>query len=473
MYLLKKTLFLLLFISSLFLNNPVVALETTSEYIIKTDHIEELKNEFPIIIEDELSRHSIYKILLKDPDMLPQLENDPRITSFSSNDIINVPIIKNPDSFFSILSPDSRWGFQSMNFPETIRSTTTVDVAILDTGIDVDHSLLQSSIRSGYDAISDKSIGDENGHGSHVAGIIAMNTPQFNLIPIKTLDRYGYGDLYSFLRGLYYAIDYNADVINMSFGIRKDNPMIKEAVHKAVSSGIPIVTASGNNGSPYLQFPAGYEEVISVGAYDRNEAKAAFSQYGEHLDYVAPGVDIWSSAITGDYTLKSGTSMATAFITKTVASLKSTNPDLSPAEIEEILTAAAIPLKGETVETVGHGKIDVTKAVKLVEIKSDLYTFFPSYSNVSPMKVWKITMSLPVDDSQFDKSLIRIVNQEGKEIETSIQLDASNPNIIMVSPPSDGYDLGGEYELIIEKGLVAKNGQIGLEEVKMRFIVEK
>ena len=124
-----------------------------------------------------------------------------------------------------------------MNFPQNVYSRNTVDVAILDTGIDTDHPLLKTSIKNGYDALLNKSVEDENGHGTHVAGIIALNTPQIHIVPIKTLDQSGKGDLYTFVRGIYYAIDRDVDVINMSFGMNKDDSMVREAVDEAIARG--------------------------------------------------------------------------------------------------------------------------------------------------------------------------------------------------------------------------------------------
>ena len=204
-----------------------------------------------------------------------------------------------------------------------------------------------------------RSIEDEHGHGTHVAGIIAKNTPHLRIIPIKTLNKNGNGDIYAFIRGLYYAIDHQVDVINMSFGIKSNNEMVQEAVSEAISNDISLIAASGNSGASSLLYPARYKDVISVGAYDQNEVKAKFSQYGDQLDFVAPGVDIWSSWLGGEYKLESGTSMATPFISKTVALIKSINPNLSTTEIQDILISSASPLEGETVQTIGHGKINV------------------------------------------------------------------------------------------------------------------
>ena len=475
MYLLKKAIFFLLLISFFSINHVVFAEEANNEYLVKTNHIGELITEYPISIEDELSPHSIYKIILKEPsnEVLSQLKNDSRVISFSPNNTIEVPpVVEQPHSLFSTFSLDSEWGFKSMNFPQTIHSITTVDIAILDTGVDTDHPLLKDSIKDGYDALFDRSIEDEHGHGTHVAGIIAKNTPHLRIIPIKTLNKNGNGDLYAFIRGLYYAIDHRADVINMSFGITSDNEMVREAVNEAISNDISIIAASGNNGSAHLLYPANYEDVISVGAYDQNEVKAQFSQYGDHLDFVAPGVDIWSSWLGGEYKLESGTSMATPFISKTVALIKSINPNLSATEIQEILITSASPLKGETVQTIGHGKVNVDMALKLAEEKGNSYEYFPSKYNVPPAKDWKIELSLPIDINKFDASLIRVVDVEGKEVEASVQLDVHDPSVINVLPPPNGYAPGKEYELIIEKDLVSKSGKTLPQGVAMKFTVK-
>ena len=474
MYLLKKVLFILLFISLFSINDVAFGQEAANEYILATDHIEELTRELPMIIKDEIPAKNIYRVLLQEPagKVLTELEHDSRVISISPNYTITVPPIMDlPYPFFGTLSLDTDWGFRSMNFPQKIPSITDIDVAILDTGIDTDHPLLKNSIKDGYDALFDTSIEDENGHGTHVAGIIAMNTPQLNIIPIKSLDKDGSGNLYAFLRGLHYAIDHKADVINMSFGMKYNNQMIQDAVNEAISNGISVVAASGNYGSPSLQYPAAYEDVISVGAYDQNGIKANFSQYGDQLDFVAPGVDIWSTWLMGEYKLHSGTSMATPFITKTVALLKSINPHLGPTEIEEILITASSPLKGETVEKVGHGKVDVEVALKLAESKQNSYEYFPSKFNVSSVKDWQIKMSLPLDAVKFDPSFIRVVDIEGKEAKTSIHLDEADQSIIHVSSPLNGYTTGSEYELIVEKGLVSASGKTLLQGAIMKFTV--
>ena len=239
--------------------------------------------------------------------------------------------------------------------------------------------------------------------------------------------------------------------------------------------GISIVAAAGNDGSPSIQYPARYEDVIAVGAYDQNGGRAYFSQYGEGLNFVAPGEGIWSSWLMGEYLVQSGTSMAAPFITKTVALLKSVDQGLSPVEIDEILTAASSPLASETAEEAGHGKIDAAKALELVDggALANEYDYFPSKFNVSPAKDWRVQMSLPLDAEKFNSQFIRVMDQEGNTVETSIVLDKTDRTIIHVFPPTNGYEPGKNYELYIDKGLVSTNGKTALNGVRMRFNVKE
>lgn len=474
MRLLNKAFLILLFIPTfLFTEHDVFGQALTNEYILESNSIESLASEYSLTIEDEITGSNIYKVLVQDSlTVITDLETDSRVISISPNHSLAVaPIIELPSALFNASSLDEHWGFQSMNFPADIPWVSEIDIALIDSGVDAGHPFLRDSIKNGYDALLGINFEDDHGHGTQVAGILTKDTPQIKIIPIKTIDSSGTGDLFAFLRGIYYAIEQKVDIINMSFGMRNDHPMVERAIHEAISNRIIVVAASGNSGSSYLLYPARYEEVISVGAYNQNEAKADFSQYGDHLDFMAPGVDIFSTWLEGGYKKGSGTSMAAPFITKTIALIKSTSPHLNQGEIEEIMIAASSPLQGETQLTSGNGKVNVEAALKLANLKNKNQKNLPTKYNVPPYKTWKMKMSLPVDDITLDSDYIHVVSLEGKEAAITVRVDKTDPTIIHILPPLEGYESSGIYELIVEDSLKSASGKQLIQGATMTFTV--
>lgn len=214
------------------------------------------------------------------------------------------------------------WGVEYMNnlSPDSINTGIGIKIAIIDTGIDVDHPDLVDNIKGGYNATSKKkSYDDENGHGTHVAGIIAAVDNEIGVIgvaheaelyAIKALDSYGDGYVSNIIEGIEWCIENNIDIINMSFGMGNDSVLLHEAVHKASSTGIVMVAAAGNNYGGNCEFPAAYDEVISVGSLNIDGDVADHSALNG-VDVWAPGVGIISTYIDSEYTKIDGTSMAT------------------------------------------------------------------------------------------------------------------------------------------------------------------
>lgn len=474
MNLLGKIVFIILFLFIFQSGETAFGADITHEYILETNDIVDLANDYPLDVLDAIDSESIYKIRIeKDTDDVRKtLENDARVLSLSENSLIYIAPIQMPFRFSMQTANSGNWGFQSMNFPGGLVSAENIDVAVLDTGVDTNHPLLKDSIKLGFDAINQTSIEDENGHGTYVSGIIAIDMPQIKIIPVKVLDKNGFGDMYTFISGIYYAIENNVDIINMSLGIKADLPLVKAAILDADEKGITLIAATGNDGHAYLQYPAKYKEVIAVGAYDINEKRAKFSQYGEGLAFMAPGVEVRSAWLMDTYRLESGTSVATPFITKAVALLKSQNKSLSNVEIKNILVAASQPIAGDFKKEFGYGKVDVEKALTLANMKRNTYTYLPKKIHISSMKEWQIKMSLNINKELFDSSLIHVLDSNGNEIKVEIQLDDTDLKQIKVLPPTNGYESRHVYEIKIEKGLISDTGKVTNKAVKMEFVVE-
>lgn len=230
---------------------------------------------------------------------------------------------------------------------------TMVNVAILDTGAYLDHLDLASNIKGNYNAIHPrKSADDDNGHGTHVAGIIAAANndigvvgvaPMVNLYPVKVLGRDKTGILSDILDGMQWCIDNHMQVVNMSFGATVDDPLLHTAVSALHLAGIVQVAAAGNLGASggTILYPAKYPETIAVSSVDANGLLAASSSYGPEIDLAAPGVSIYSTSMDGLYVYKSGTSMATPHVTASAALLLSLYPTLTPDEVKTTLKNTA------------------------------------------------------------------------------------------------------------------------------------
>lgn len=206
-----------------------------------------------------------------------------------------------------------------------------VKVAVLDTGIDLDHPDLTANIKGGVNTINSlKSADDDNGHGTHVAGIIAAVdnsvgiigvAPQASLYAVKILGKTGSGYVSDIIEGIQWCINNGMQVANMSFGTSTDVQSLHDAITAAYNSGIVLVAAAGNSGPEdnSVQYPAKYPEVIAVSAIDNTGAIASWSSRGPEVELAAPGVNINSTYKGGGYKTLSGTSMASPHVAGTAA----------------------------------------------------------------------------------------------------------------------------------------------------------
>jgi thermitase len=211
-------------------------------------------------------------------------------------------------------------------------SGTGVTVAILDTGIDATHPDLAASVspvgwdfidddadamdeRDGIDQDEDGLIDEGAGHGTHVAGLVRAVAPGASLMAVRVLDSDGIGTSVSVARGIRFAVDNGADVINLSLGMYVRADVIRDAIEQARDAGVVVVTAGGNRGlDDRDHFPSRLSETIAVAATDANDLKADFSNYGPHINVAAPGVGLLSTFLDHGYAVWSGTSMAAPLV---------------------------------------------------------------------------------------------------------------------------------------------------------------
>lgn len=203
-----------------------------------------------------------------------------------------------------------------------------IKVAVLDSGINKNHKDLKGKIVKEFNPI-DSSIESENklSHGTSIAGIITANntnsevtgvTQNVELYSVKVIKNDGKIERQGFIDGFKWAISQNVDIINLSLGFQKDFPELRELVDDAVKKGIIIVAASGNTYGLNSQFPARYDNVISVGAIDSKNRVPQFSAIGK-VDFFAPGVNVLSLNNKGGNSVYTGSSYSVAYITGVIA----------------------------------------------------------------------------------------------------------------------------------------------------------
>jgi subtilisin family serine protease len=246
------------------------------------------------------------------------------------------------------------WGISWVHAPEAwfLELGDGVRVAVLDTGIALNHPDLGTGIHGGFNAADPgASFNDDNGHGTHVAGTIGARDNEFGVVgvapacwlySVKVVNRTGSGLASDLIAGIDWSISHGMQVINMSLGTSANVRAVHEAVIRAYDSGIVLVAAAGNSGG-LTQYPAAYQQVISVSAVDEAGVLAYFSSFGK-VDLAAPGVNIRSCWLNGTYRTISGTAMAAPHVTGAVALHLHQHPDQTPAQVEAALKSEATPL---------------------------------------------------------------------------------------------------------------------------------
>jgi hypothetical protein len=253
----------------------------------------------------------------------------------------------------------------------TLARGMNVTIAVIDSGIDIKHPELANSIADSFDALGSRE--GPHVHGTGIAGAIVAHAklmgsaPEARLLAIRAFGGGSKGaesTSYVILRGLDYAAEHGAQIINMSFAGPKD-PLIERGIAATASRGILMVAAAGNAGakSPPL-YPAANPNVIAVSGTDAQERLFAASNRGNHIAIAAPGADIFLPAPDEKYQITSGTSFSAAYVTGVAALLLDRNPALKPGDIRAILTKTARDLGAPgRDDQFGAGEADAFAAV--------------------------------------------------------------------------------------------------------------
>ncbi|TCP58232.1 thermitase [Tumebacillus sp. BK434] len=309
----------------------------------------------------------------KAEDVLAQLQADASVEFAELDHIYTIDYTPNDPSYGSQYHLPKIQAPQAWDYNQ---GSTAVKIAIVDTGVDLSHPDLSSKIVAGYNFVSGTTnANDDHGHGTHCAGIATASTNNSTngagvdwnarIMPVKVLNSAGSGYTSDIEAGVRWAADNGAKVISMSLGGGAYSSTFQSAITYAWGKGAVIVAAAGNNGNTTVQYPANYNDVLSVAATTSTDAKASFSTYGTWVDIAAPGNAIYSTAKGGGMTTMSGTSMATPVVAG-VAGLvwNRFGTSASPATIVNKITSTADAIAGTGSYWI-YGRVNAYKAVTM------------------------------------------------------------------------------------------------------------
>ena len=273
------------------------------------------------------------------------------------------------------------WGVDRIGAPVVhgYNKGNGIKVAIIDTGIDYNHPDLNANYKGGYDFVNkDNDPMDDNGHGTHCAGIIGAAdndegvigvAPEVHLHGVKVLNSGGSGSYSNVIAGIEWSVDNDMQVISMSLGGNSYSQALQEACDMAHNNGVLLVAAAGNDGNYWwggydsVDYPARYDRVIAVAATDSNDERPYWSSQGPAVELAAPGVSIYSTCWDDTYTTKQGTSMACPHVSGTAALVMASDPTLSNVAVRERLQTTADDLGTPGRDNLyGFGIVDADEA---------------------------------------------------------------------------------------------------------------
>ncbi|MGB5107549.1 MAG: S8 family serine peptidase [Candidatus Zixiibacteriota bacterium] len=269
----------------------------------------------------------------------------------------------------------------SLTTVHTVSTGTAVKVAIIDTGLNFDHpqfAAKSAHVHSGYDFVdddldaTDEPGGVASGHGTFVAGAIALVAPGADLYAYRTLDTLGRGTGYTLARSIVRAVDDGCRVINLSLGLRGSHDALQDAIDYAESLGVVVIAAAGNDSTGdenLFPFPAHKSSVIAVAAVDSLNFKADFSNWGKKVDLCAPGTRVYAPHLDTLFAWWDGTSFSAPMVTGVVALMLQIAPDLTVDAIDSLLGETAINIDAINPgyeDGLGKGLVDPVAALALL-----------------------------------------------------------------------------------------------------------
>ena len=382
--------------------------------------------------------------------LMADLEQNPNVLAVDKNEKIEVTALPNDPYVVN----GAAWQFQRIGADQTWDRVTNADpvvVAVIDTGVNVNHPDLAGNTVAGYDFVTGQTnVVDLAGHGTAVSGCIAAVTnngvgtagisglANIKIAPYRTGGEYS-GDTQLDVAYICAAILKAAErpevkVINMSFGGYGTFSSLAVAVNEAVSAGKVVVASSGNEGESWnarvgqYSYPASYDHVISVGAINKDNTRSSFSQYNDQVDLCAPGQSVLTTYRSGGYEYASGTSFSSPIVAGACAVLMATDASLDAGAVETILKNTALDLGTAGSDAYyGSGLIQLNQAVAAINSSETVGTTYRTHVQNVGWQGWKY-------DGQSSGTSGQSLRLEGIEIKMN--------NL--------GYDLGVEYQTHVQ-----------------------
>lgn len=370
---LKKVPLLLVVLFTLFIivpkNNVFAEEENVEVIVVYKDEVHEEGQVSKLVksYDDvEVLKELPMAIMTVPKSEIKKLENNPNVETVAMNE--EIQLIEPTASIWdeineSALNENDLDNLKKVNAYAAWTKGLTgkgVKIAVIDGGVERHKDLKIAGGKSFFNGVS--YYDDDDGHGTHVAGIIAAQrdgkgtagiAPDASVYSLKVFhlvkkDEEDEGELIGttaeLIKALDWAIANKINIVNMSLGLYGDNKGLRTAIQEAGKQGILLVAASGNKGIRRVAYPAAYEEVIAVSSVDGEDDLSYFSNFGEEIELVAPGESINSTVNNNKYGEMSGTSMATPHVTGLLAILKQKFPNYSPAALRRYITDSALDL---------------------------------------------------------------------------------------------------------------------------------
>jgi subtilisin family serine protease/subtilisin-like proprotein convertase family protein len=321
---------------------------------------------------------------------------------------------------------------------------------------------------------------DQNGHGTHVAGIIGATGNngvgvagvdwQVGLMPVQFLDANGVGNISTFITALGYAVRHGAKISNNSWSGADNDPLLQNAIANAGAAGMIFVAAAGNGGtnndtSPAYPSSFNLNNIIAVAASDNNDRLASFSNYGPHsVDLAAPGVNIVSTLPHNTYGTMSGTSMATPMVTGVVALVWAEHPTWSYLQVINQVLSSVDPVPALQGKVLTGGVLDAARAVgsatatPVTASVLQVLSSTASGTTVSTLNSIRLTFNSAVSPSALTNTNVALFGPSGQRI-TFVSFQA------VANSGGKQIDLGfrtqsapGSYTLFVGAGITGTSG---------------
>ncbi|MFN8454149.1 MAG: S8 family serine peptidase [Anaerolineae bacterium] len=314
------------------------------------------------------------------------MEGDARLL-FAEPNFINQAPEANPRSRGPFGGPDAtpypqQYAIQLLNLAQAqqINRGAGTIVAVIDTGVQLDHPALAGSLIPGYDFVDDDTTPDDpfngpvdsdvGGHGTHVAGVIHLVAPEAQIMPVRVLDVHGDGNIFTLAEAIIYAAEHGANIINLSLGMPEKSNLLEEVTREATRHGLTVVGAAGNLNIEQIQYPAGAQCVLTITSIGPEGKKSGFANFGSWIDFAAPGDGIYSTLPASSYGVWSGTSMATPFVAGQAALLHSLSPSLNARQIAMLISGTTHSLDDANPDykgRLGSGLVDISSSIQALQ----------------------------------------------------------------------------------------------------------